>query len=175
MGRRSREVRCVLPKRRCGAQVSNGASFTPNKASFTGAANAHGRVATPPSSVANRSVVARTAPAAAASHTPVRTMNSQGLSAGRGGNAPANVGANRPGNSSAMSSRQGQVSNNRPPSANTGFGGRASVNGSGNVSANRPDTGSRTWTAQGNATDSAPAPQGFGSGPPAPRPATGAR
>ena len=157
-----------------GAQVSNGASFSPNKASFTGAANAHGRVATPPSSVANRSVVARTAPAAAASHTPVRTMNSQGLSAGRGGNAPGNVGANRPGNSSAMSSRQGQVSNNRPPSANTGFGGRASVNGNSSVSANRPASGSRTWTAQGNATDSGRAPQGFGSRSSSNRPSNGA-
>src|SRR5712664_245470 len=153
-----------------GAQVSNGASFTPNKASFTGAANAHGRVATPPSSVSNRAVVARTAPAAAASHTPVRTMNSQGLSAGRGGNAPANVGANRPGSSSAMSSRQGQLSNNRPPSANGGFGGRASVNGNGNVSANRPANGSRNWTAQGNATDSGRAPQGFGRGSSSNRP-----
>src|SRR6266404_5334718 len=157
-----------------GAQVSNGASFSPNKASFTGAANAHGRVATPPSSVANRSVVARTAPAAAASHTPVRTMNSQGLSAGRGGNAPGNVGANRPGNSSAMSSRQGQVSNNRPPSANTGFGGRASVNGNSSVSANRPASGSRTRTAQGNATESGRAPQGFGSRSSSNRPSNGA-
>jgi hypothetical protein len=157
-----------------GAQVSNGASFSPNKASFTGAANTHGRVATPPSSVSNRSVVARTAPAAAASHTPVRTMNTQGLSAGRGGNAPANAGGNRPGNSSGMSPRQGQVSNNRPPSANGGFGSRASVNGNSSVSANRPASGSRTWTAQGNATESGRAPQGFGSRSASNRPSNGA-
>ena len=157
-----------------GAQVSNGASFTPNKASFTGAANAHGRVATPPSSVSNRSVVARTAPGAAASHMPVRTMNSQGLSAGRGGNSPANAGGNRTGNSSGMSARQGQLSNNRPPSANGGFGGRASANGNGSVSPNRPANGSRNWTAQGNATDSGRAPQGFGRGSSSNRPSNGA-
>src|SRR4029077_919978 len=42
-----------------GARVTNGASFSPTKASYTGAANARGRVSTPPASVANRSVVAR--------------------------------------------------------------------------------------------------------------------
>jgi hypothetical protein len=146
-----------------GAKVTNGASFAPTKASFTGAANARGRVSTPPSSVSNRSVVARTAPAAAASHMPVRTMNTQGLSAGRAGNAPANAGANRPGNS-ATSQRQQQLSNNRPPSASAGVNGRASVNGSSNASSNRPANGSRNWSAQGNATDSGRAPGGFGAG-----------
>src|SRR5258707_1197696 len=158
-----------------GARVTNGASFTPTKASFTGAANARGRVSTPPSSVMNRSVMARTAPAAAASHIPVRTMNTQHLSAGRTGNTPANAGVNRApsannragrelNNNSAMSQRQRELSNNRPPSANAGVNGRASVNGSSNASPNRPANGTRNWSAQGNATDRGRAPQGFGGG-----------
>src|SRR5712692_2245539 len=158
-----------------GAQVTNRVSFTPTKASFTGAANARGRVSTPPSSVMNRSVMARTAPAAAASHIPVRTMNTQHLSAGRTGNTPANAGVNRApsannragrelNNNSAMSQRQRELSNNRPPSANAGVNGRASVNGSSNASPNRPANGTRNWSAQGNATDRGRAPQGFGGG-----------
>jgi hypothetical protein len=157
-----------------GAQVTNGASFSPTKASFTGAANARGRVSMPPSSVMNRSVVARTAPATAASHIPVRTMNTQGLSAGRSGNSPVNTSANRSGavgsrnnaggNNAAMSQRQRELSNNRPPSANAGVSGRASVNGNGGASANRPASGQRNWSAQGNTTDHGSAPQGFGSG-----------
>jgi len=185
-----------------GARVTNGASFSPTKASFTGTANARGRVSTPPSSVMNRSVMARTAPAAAASHIPVRTMNTQSLSAGRSGNAPANTSANRPGgfggrnsagnassannrpgafgsgsssssNTPAMSQRQRELSNNRPPSANAGVNGRASVNGNSGASANRPANGTRNWSAQGNATDRGRAPQGFGSGS-SDRPSNGA-
>ncbi len=178
-----------------GAQVTNGASFSPTKASFTGAANARGRVSTPPSSVTNRSVMARTAPAAAASHIPVRTMNTQGLTAGRTRNTNANPGANRPvafggrntagnapsannragretNNNAAMTPRQRELSNNRPPSANAGVNGRASVNGSSNASPNRPANGTRNWSAQGNATDRGRAPQGFGGGS-SDRPANG--
>ena len=156
-----------------GARVTNGASFTPTKASFTGAANARGRVSTPPSSVMNRSVMARTAPAAAASHIPVRTMNTQGLTAGGRGNALANASANRPSafggrnsansNNAAMSQRQRELSNNRPPSANAAINGRASVSGNGGTSVNRPPTGTRNWAAQGNTNDRGRAPQGFGS------------
>jgi hypothetical protein len=172
-----------------GAQVTNGAGVTPTRSSFTGAANARGRVSTPPSSVNNRSVVARTAPGAAASHMPVRTMDTRGLSAGRAGNGAANGGMNRGGNNAgfgagngagtsaspnnrpgrevnngATSSRQRELSNNRPPSAsaNGGVNGRASVNG--NASSNRPgNSGSGNWSAQGNTTDRGRAPQGFGS------------
>jgi hypothetical protein len=162
-----------------GARVTTGAAVTPTRASFTGEANARGRISTPPSSVSDRSVMARTAPAAAASHIPVRTMNTQGMSAGRAGNASANAGANRPGvfggrngagnapsannrmgretnNNPAMSPRQQDLSNNRPPSA--------SVNGRSNVSPNQPANGTRNWSAQGNATDRGRAPQGFGAG-----------
>jgi hypothetical protein len=175
-----------------GAQVTNRADFTPTRTSFTGAANGRGRVSTPPSSVTNRSVMARTAPAAAASHMPVRTMNTRGLTAGRAGNGAVNGGINRGGNSGGFgsrngagssaspnnrpgreantnsgaipSSRQHELSNNRPPSANAsaGVNGRASANG--NASPNRPgNSGSRNWSAQGNATDRGRAPQGFGS------------
>jgi len=167
-----------------GAQVSNRADFTPTRSSYTGAANARGRVSTPPSSVANRSVVARTAPAAAASHIPVRTMNTQGLTAGGRGNASANASANRPSafggrsnagsNNAAMSQRQRELSNNRPPSANAGINGRASVSGNANASANRPANGARNWAAQGNATDRGRAPQGFGNSGSADRPSNGA-
>ncbi|HXN50836.1 MAG TPA: DUF6600 domain-containing protein [Candidatus Acidoferrum sp.] len=176
-----------------GARVTNRADFTPTRSSFTGAANARGRVSTPPSSVMNRSVMARTAPGAAASHIPVRTMDTRGLSAGRAGNGAVNGGMNRGGNSGGFGARNGSgnspspnyrsggevnrgamppqrdLSNNRPdnrpPSANAGasVNGRASVNG--NASPNRPGNGgSRNWSAQGNATDRGRAPQGFGSG-----------
>src|SRR5579864_4449822 len=151
-----------------GAQVTNGASFSPTKASFTGAAGARGHVSTPPSSVMNRSVMARTAPAAAASHIPVRTMSSQVLSAGRGSNIRNAPSANNrfgreTGNSSPMSQRQRELSNNRPPSANAGINGRASSSVNNGASSNRPANGTRNWSAQGNATDRGRAPQGFGS------------
>ncbi len=156
-----------------GARVTNRADFSPNRSSFTGAANARGRVSMPPASVANRPVMARTAPGAAASHIPVRTMDTRGLSAGHAGNGAVNGGMNRGGNSGANSGGFGarNGNGNRPPSANAGasVNGRASVNGNasnGNASANRPgnNSGSRTWSAQGNATDRGRAPQGFGSG-----------
>jgi hypothetical protein len=162
-----------------GAQVTNRADFSPTRSSFTGAANARGRVSTPPASVTNRSVAARTAPGAAASHIPVRTMDTRGLSAGHAANGAVNGGVNRAGNSSANNpgnsggfgarNGNGNGNGNRPPSANAGasVNGRASVNGNapnGNASANRPgNSGSRTWSAQGNATDRGRAPQGFGS------------
>ena len=166
-----------------GAQVTNRANFTPTHASFTGTANARSHVATPPASVANRSVMARTAPGAAASHIPVRTMDTRALSAGHVANGSVSGGTNRGGsnagfgarngagtspNSGAISSRQRELSNNRPPSATAGGGvnGRASVNG--NASSNRPTNNgaSRNWSAQGNATDRGRAPQGFGGASP---------
>src|SRR4029077_10722698 len=70
-----------------GAQVSNRASFSPSKQSFVGSANARARVRTPPSAVQNRAVMARTTPAAGASHLPVHTINSKALVADRAGNA----------------------------------------------------------------------------------------
>ena len=98
-----------------GAQVSNRVGgLTPTRASYVGAANARGRVATPPASVQNRAVIARTAPAAGAAHMPVRTLSpSAGGTRGFSGNrAVGNNGAVNGGNV-----RDRQLSNSRPPSA----------------------------------------------------------
>jgi hypothetical protein len=57
--------------------------------------------------VTNRSVMARTAPAPAASHMPVRTMDTRGLSAGHAGNGAANGGTNRGGNNGGFGARNG--------------------------------------------------------------------
>ena len=140
-----------------GATVTNGIHASPTRASYLGASNSHGRVATPSASVQNRSVMARTAPAASASHLPVHTMNGTSL---RPGNTSAMNGARPGGTSSGMSAnRQSQLSANRPPSAGMqGSRPPASVNSSA-----RPGASSRTWNAQGNSTDSGRAPQGFGS------------
>jgi hypothetical protein len=164
------------------AQVSNGIKASPTHSSFFGASNTRGRVATPSASVQNRSVVARSTPAAAASHMPVRTMNSTSMSANHGANSPA-ANSGRGGNSNAQTfnnARQSQLSSNRPPSVSQMQGSRP--NGSFNNNANgsrptnslnnstsRPPASGRTWNAQGNATDSGRAPQGFGSSS---RPAT---
>ena len=144
------------------ARVAGGINASPNRSSFMGASNAHGRVATPSSSVQNRSVVARSTPAAAASHMPVRTMNSGSLSANRPGNNQAGT-FGRGGNNAQTfnSARQSQLSSNRPPSA--GQSQAARPNGSFNNGASRPQASGRTWNAQGNSTDSGRAPQGFGS------------
>jgi hypothetical protein len=140
-----------------GARVTNGVNASPTRASYLGASNFHGRVATPSASVQNRSVMARTAPAASASHLPVRTMNNSSL---RPGN-PAAAGTGRSGGTSSGfgANRQSQLSSNRPPSARQqGSRTPGSMN-----SSPRPNTSSRTWNAQGNSTDSGRAPQGFGS------------
>ncbi|HXL21697.1 MAG TPA: DUF6600 domain-containing protein, partial [Candidatus Dormibacteraeota bacterium] len=163
-----------------GAQVTNNPGVNAAQQSHFGAANTGARVARPPSAVQNRQVMARTAPAAAASHMPVRTMNTRALTPGRTGNAPvngavnsrangrpSNGGFNRGGaatNAPAQSGRNGQMAANRPPSArgdvsrapNASNGG---VTGNGSA-ANRPS--SRTWDAQGNATDRGRGPQGAG-------------
>jgi hypothetical protein len=112
-----------------GAQVMHNPGLNPTRQSHFGAANAGARVSAPPSSVQNRQVMARTAPAAAASHMPVRTMNARTFASGRVGNA-ASTGAmnNRPGNSRfdqpgparnapMQNGRDAQLSANRPPSA----------------------------------------------------------
>jgi len=90
-----------------GAQVTNNVGGSPSRQSAFGAANARGNVSRPPSSVENRSVMARTTPGAGASHLPVHTMNmsTNGPSAGRPGNA-------------GTTTRQNQPSQSRPPSAN---------------------------------------------------------
>jgi len=140
-----------------GARVTNNVSASPTHASYLGAASSHGRVATPSASVQNRSVVARTAPAAAASHLPARTINNSALRSGN--STAANTGRSMSNPSGLSASRQSQLSANRPPSVSSqGSRPSASVNPS-----NRSNTPSRTWNAQGNSTDSGRAPQGFGS------------
>lgn len=169
-----------------GAQVSNRASFSPTKQSFMGSANAGARVRTPSSAVQNRSVMARTTPAAGASHLPVHTINSRGLVAGRAGNSPVNSSMNRGANgatnqrasgsntsrnsgrpsamsnNSGMTARQRELSSNRPPSAAQGMSRAPGNVGSANRTAQGGASNSRTWEAQGTATDRGRAPQGFG-------------
>ena len=123
-----------------GAQVTNNLGVSPSKQSAFGAANARGNVSRPPSSVENRSVMARTSPGAGASHIPVHTMNTNGLTPGRPGNFSGN--ANSP-NNAGTTARQNQLSQNRPPSA--------------------VGNNTRSWNAQGNTTDRGQAPRGFGS------------
>ncbi len=189
-----------------GARITNSVGLRPTQHSSLGNANFNSRVARPPAGVQNRTVMARNAPAAAASHSPVQRMNNRGMTAGRlgnsqvngaasangrAGNSPANGTArvngglaNRPGNSSAngtarvngglgnrpgnmpansgTSTRQRELSQDRPPSAQSGAG-RSMNSPAGNNSSQRPGNNSRAWEAQGNATDRGRAPQGFGS------------
>jgi hypothetical protein len=88
------------------AKVTNNLGVSPTKQSAFGAANARGNVSRPPSSVENRPVVARTSPGAGASHIPVHTTNTSGLTAGHPGTYSGNTNA-----------RQNQLSQNRPPAA----------------------------------------------------------
>jgi uncharacterized membrane protein YgcG len=117
-----------------GAQVTHNPGFSPTRQSHFGAANAGGRAAAPPSAIQNRQVMARTAPAQAASHMPVRTMNTRAFTPGRPGNVSANGtfngrastgGFDRPGparNAPMQNGREQQLSSNRPPSARTEIG-----------------------------------------------------
>lgn len=139
------------------ATVTNNINASPNRSSYLGASASHGHVATPSANVQNRSVMARTTPAASASHLPVHTMNSTGL---RPGNSSTMNAARSAGASSGMNSnRQARLSANRPPSV----GAQASRPSASMNSSARPNTSTRSWNAQGNATDSGRAPRGFGS------------
>jgi hypothetical protein len=98
-----------------GAGVNNHISATPGRTSYVGAANARANVARPSVATQNRAVVARSAPAAGASHLPVRTLGpSTGGRTTYVGNQSARNGG---GNSAVNNSRSQQLSNNRPPSA----------------------------------------------------------
>jgi hypothetical protein len=173
------------------AQVTNSVGIKPTQHSSLGSANIGSRVATPPAAVQNRTVVARTAPAQGASQMRVRTLNSSGLTAGRVGNSPVNSPANRPANgtmnrqtgtpnvpahnapamngrptnlpnTSAVSPRQRELSQSRPPSSMTNSN-RASAGVTGSASSQRTGNSPRTWEAQGNTTDHGRPPSGFGS------------
>ena len=69
-----------------GARVSNSVGIRPTQHSTLGAANFNSHVARPTNAIQNRSVMARTAPAPAASRESVRTMNGA-TTAGRFGGA----------------------------------------------------------------------------------------
>ena len=163
-----------------GLKVTNSAGIRPSQHSTLGSANFNSHVARPSNAVQNRAVIARTAPAAAASHSPVRTMNNREVTAGRFGNpqgagsARASAGVNsRPGNAQAnagMTPRQRELSQDRPPSAR-GNSNLSTRNEARNNSAQRPGNNSRSWEAQGNTTDRGRAPQGFGSDHPSNAPA----
>jgi hypothetical protein len=150
----------VTPASLQGTHVTNGAGLSPTRTSSFGAVNTNRHVATPPSAIQNRAVMARTTPGAAASHMPVHTINTARLTPGRPAvtngfanhtsvNAGVNVNHPNFANNSVTNSRQNQLSQNRPPSV-TG-------------SANNNVRGGRTWEAQGNTTDRGRAPIGFGS------------
>jgi hypothetical protein len=174
-----------------GAQVTNSVGIKPVPHSALGSVNIRSHVATPPASVQNRAVVARTAPAQASSHAPVNTVNARSLTAGRVGNSPVNSSVNRPANgamnqhtatpsapahnapainnrptnspsTSAGSPRQRELSQNRPPSAMPNAT-RTPNASTGNAASPRVSNSPRTWQAQGNATDRGRAPAGFGS------------
>ncbi|HET8925779.1 MAG TPA: DUF6600 domain-containing protein [Candidatus Acidoferrum sp.] len=174
-----------------GAQVSNSVGLKPTQHSALGAVNATSHVRTPSAAVQNRAVVARTSPAQAASHMPVHTMNTSHLAAGRVGNSPVNGSSNRPAagtinqragapnapahntpsmnhagvtpNSSGTTTRQRELSQNRPPStiSNSARTPNSPINN--NATQSRGGNSPRTWAAQGNATDRGRAPAGFGS------------
>jgi len=75
-----------------GAEVSNHLNFSPTRQSAFGASNLRGNVSRPPSSVQNRRVMARTAPARSTSDMRVERMNTQNL---RPGNFSANANESR--------------------------------------------------------------------------------
>jgi hypothetical protein len=154
------------------ARVAGGPNASPTRASYMSASGMHGRVATPSQGVENRSVVARSTPAAAASHLAARSVNSSGFSANRGNASTGNFG--RGPSNTMMNARQSQLSANRPPSSfsqgSQGSRNIGSMNNSSrppaafNNNASRANSSgaNRSWSAQGSATDSGRAPQGFG-------------
>jgi hypothetical protein len=124
-----------------GAQVTNSVGIRPTQHSELGAVNLRSNVARPPASVQNRAVIARTAPAAAASQMRVHTVNSAGLTSGRAGNAPVNNGMNQRGaiTQQNMPTRNAPTSNIRPgngPATNNRPSNAPAINGRpGNVPA----------------------------------------
>jgi len=155
-----------------GARVTNSVGIKPTPRSALGAANIRSHVATPPASVQNRAVVARTAPARAASHAPVHTVNPRSLTAGRISNSPVNTPASRTANArpggntpstSGTTSRQRELSQNRPSSSSTNQNRQSAPTAGNNTASQRAGNSTRTWEAQGNATDRGRGPAGFGS------------
>lgn len=154
-----------------GAQISHNPGVNPTRGSAFGAANLGHRVSTPPRSVENRAVMARTAPAAGASHMPVQRLNTRNLSPGQTGNRPGNsmvnrgsFNAERPGNAAPRANQNpsrtfnNRTFNDRPPSA------RPNLNGAENGRANSQmrSNGPRSFEGQGNAARPADRPANSG-------------
>ena len=93
-----------------GARVTNSVGIRPTQHSSLGASNFRGNVARPSNTIQNRSVMARTAPARAASHESVRTMNGA-MSAGRFGGAQVGGAARVNGGVDGAARANGQVAN----------------------------------------------------------------
>jgi uncharacterized membrane protein YgcG len=122
-----------------GATVTNRVGLAPTRQSYAGAVNARGRVATPPAAVQNRAVIARTAPAPAASHLAVRTVGPGTTAVGRTNgvvnnnravvnNRPATNYTNRSSNTSTPATRS---RSDRPPYANPGSNRNSAVDSQG--------------------------------------------
>ncbi len=143
-----------------GAEVTNHVGFSPSRQSAFGASNARGNVARPPMSVQNRSVMARTAPAAAASHMSVHAMDTNGLRpantsrtwAAQGnttdrGRAPEGFGSSSRNSESSTSARTNR--SDRPPWAGAGssanYGGSRST---GNSARENYSGGNRSYSPQ---------------------------
>jgi hypothetical protein len=145
-----------------GTQPTNHVALTPTKASYTGAANARGRVMTPPASVQNRAVIARTAPAAGASHLPVRTVGRATVTGGN--NTYAGTRGGRATVSNSPTPSQANTINGRPSATHNNSNGAATNYG------NRPSaTNSNRSTNNSAATNSSradrPAWAGSGANP----------
>jgi hypothetical protein len=144
-------------------QVTNRTGFAPTRQSFVGAAASRGNIARPPSAIQNRSVMARTAPAAGAGNLPVRNVGGANSQTGRGG---FNGGAGSRSPAMGRAAGTGAAANrDRPPSAQTARPQShmlSSPADSGNRN-QRNSGSSRNWSAQGSVTDDGRAPSGFGS------------
>ncbi|HET7184341.1 MAG TPA: DUF6600 domain-containing protein [Terriglobales bacterium] len=182
-----------------GARFSNSVGIRPTQHSSLGSANFNARAAHPPARLQNRSVMARTAPARAASRSAVRPENGRTFAATRSENARinsvarANGAESRPGNVHANAGAESRPGNmrtnagveNRPGSVQGNARGNAGENArQRDLSQNRPPSASsngragnssRVWEAQGNSSDRGRAPQGFGSNRPSNAPAQNSR
>jgi hypothetical protein len=146
------------------AQVTNRTGFTPTRQSFLGEAAVRGNIARPSPAIQNRSVMARTSPAAGAAHLPVRnftgTNNQPSNQPGRGFNGSHGPAIGRTAGAGAA------VNRDRPPSAQSGQPQSHMRNSPAESGSNRNQGNSgntRNWSAQGNVTDRGRAPAGFGS------------
>lgn len=173
-------------------RVSNNAGFSPNQRSYFGGNGPGSHIARPSASIQNRQVVARTAPARAASNMPVRRFdgaNNANNAGGRGGSNHRDF-DNRGGFGNARGPVMGRAAetnaaaNNNRPNFSQGNQGRFNRNNEPNsgvptrqreLSQDKPqshmrtapsDSGTRNWSAQGNSTDRGRAPAGFGSNSP---------